>query len=442
MAKNKRLIIPGVLIVVCISLLCILSSCVSSSAPKTSADAHGLQHHEGYTLEQMTVVSRHQIRSALSEHGSDLAKLNAHEWLPWSSDPSYLTDLGCVQETMMGMYFRTYLEEEKFIPVNWFPADDETYFYCNSQQRTIVSTQSFSSALLPVANPRVVYKCDFDSDDPVFWRDITKNSEAWRNQVMKEVEEQGGEAGLNGILEQNAQNFKTLEKVLDFGNSQYAKEHGITQLPLDDMKITFNYGEGPSMKGSLKLGNSASDALKLQYYEYPNGHDASFGVPLSWEEWAQIGALGDAYQKALFGSHTAAIDKANPMLKEIQADMQNPKRKFTFLGGHDDNIMSLIAALNIKDYKLESSLNSRSPVGSNFIITKYKDNSGQEFCTISLLYCTASQLRSLDILDLENPLIEKQLELEGLEKNKDGMYKLADVEKRIADTIAEYDLWQ
>lgn len=98
---------------------------------------------------------------------------------------------------------------------------------------------------------------------------------------MKEVEEQGGEGGLNGILEQNAQNFKTLEKVLDFKNSEYANEHGLTSLPLDDMKITFNYGEGPSMKGSLKLGNSASDALKLQYYEYPNAHDASFDVPLS-----------------------------------------------------------------------------------------------------------------------------------------------------------------
>ena len=130
------------------------------------------------------------------------------------------------------------------------------------------------------------------------------------------------------------------------------------------------------------------------------------------------------------------------MLKEIQADMKNAKRKFTFLGGHDDNIMSLIAALRIKDYKLESSLNSRSPVGSNFIISKYKDAVGQEFCTISLLYCTASQLRSLDVLDLDNPLIEKQLEFEGLQKNADGMYKLADVEQRIAETINEYNLWQ
>lgn len=130
------------------------------------------------------------------------------------------------------------------------------------------------------------------------------------------------------------------------------------------------------------------------------------------------------------------------MLLEIQADMQNAKRKFTFLGGHDDNIMSLIAALRIKDYTLESSLNARSPVGSNFIISKYKDAAGQEFCTISLLYCTASQLRNIEILDLQNHPIEKQLELEGLQKNADGMYRLADVEKRIADVINEYNLWQ
>lgn len=154
----------------------------------------------------------------------------------------------------------------------------------------------------------------------------------------------------------------------------------------------------------------------------------------------KIGALGDAYQNALFGSHTAAIDKANPMLKEILADIQNTKRKFTFLGGHDDNIMSLIAALGIKDYKLECSLNSRSPVGSNLIFSKYKGPDGQEYCKLSLLYSTATQLRTIKILDSENHPIEFILELEGLEKNSDGMYKLSDVEKRIADTINEYNL--
>ena len=80
--KKVKFIASGIFIAICICVLCVLTSCVSSEAPKVSSDAHGLRHHDGYTLEQMTVVSRHQIRSALSEHGSDLAKINAHEWLP------------------------------------------------------------------------------------------------------------------------------------------------------------------------------------------------------------------------------------------------------------------------------------------------------------------------------------------------------------------------
>lgn len=79
---------------------------------------------------------------------------------------------------MMGQYFRKFLEAENFMPENWVPAEDEAYFYCNSQQRTIVSTQLFASAMLPIANSRIVYKYDINSDDPVFWRDITKNSDA------------------------------------------------------------------------------------------------------------------------------------------------------------------------------------------------------------------------------------------------------------------------
>lgn len=96
---------------------------------------------------------------------------------------------------------------------------------------------------------------------------------------MSEIEAQGGEDGLNGILENNAENFKVIENVLDFKNSEYAKENGIKSFPLDNMKVSFNYGEDPKMQGSLKIGNSISDTLKLQFYEYPDGFDSSFGIP-------------------------------------------------------------------------------------------------------------------------------------------------------------------
>lgn len=80
--KKIKFITGSIFIAICICVLCVLTSCASSESPKVSSAVSGLQHHEGYTLEQMTVVSRHQIRSALSEHGSDLAKINSHEWLP------------------------------------------------------------------------------------------------------------------------------------------------------------------------------------------------------------------------------------------------------------------------------------------------------------------------------------------------------------------------
>lgn len=122
--------------------------------------------------------------------------------------------------------------------------------------------------------------------------------------------------------------------------------------------------------------------------------------------------------------------------------MDNPVRKFTFFGGHDDTIMSINSALNVKDYTLPNSLNTKSPVGSNLCIAKYKNDAGEEFCTLSIVYQTAYQLRYIVAYNLEQTPPEFPLEIEGLTKNADGMYKLSDVEDRIASAIAEYDMWE
>lgn len=68
----------------CAILLCCFSACSTKSDTSYNDKGQivGMSHPEGYTLEQMTVLNRHHIRSALSEHGSDLANLCAYEWLP------------------------------------------------------------------------------------------------------------------------------------------------------------------------------------------------------------------------------------------------------------------------------------------------------------------------------------------------------------------------
>ena len=66
----------------------------------------------GYRLDRVVILSRHNIRSPLSGSGSMLGEITPHEWFQWTSSPSELSLRGAVAETMMGQYFRLWLEQE------------------------------------------------------------------------------------------------------------------------------------------------------------------------------------------------------------------------------------------------------------------------------------------------------------------------------------------
>lgn len=51
-------------------------------------DGSGSLSREGYTLKQVVVLSRHNIRSPMSGGDSMLGKITPHEWFNWSSNPS------------------------------------------------------------------------------------------------------------------------------------------------------------------------------------------------------------------------------------------------------------------------------------------------------------------------------------------------------------------
>lgn len=61
---------------------------------------------ERYVLEEMVVLSRHNIRSPLSENGSVLSRVTSHEWFKWTSRPSELSVKGGELEKLMGAFFR------------------------------------------------------------------------------------------------------------------------------------------------------------------------------------------------------------------------------------------------------------------------------------------------------------------------------------------------
>lgn len=144
-------------------------------------------HHNEYKLEQVVVLSRHNIRSPLSGKGSTLDKSTTYKWHEWTSAPSELSLKGGMLETSMGQYFRRWLEAEQFIPANYHPTSDEVRIYANSKQRTIATAQYFAAWMLPTANMDVEYHEEFDKMDPVFNPQLTFSSDSYKKDATNQI---------------------------------------------------------------------------------------------------------------------------------------------------------------------------------------------------------------------------------------------------------------
>lgn len=362
--------------------------------------------------------------------------------MQWSSSPGDLSVQGGDEETIFGQYFRRYFESENLIEENYQPTNNEVYFLSNSNQRTIATANFFAQGLLPVANINVNFTQPLGSNNPIFSRKITKSSNEFKEQVKKEILEANNVSSYEEISRKLEPNFKKLEDLVGFKDSNVAKEKNIESLPLDDIDINLEFGVGQKMKGTLRTGNIIVDALKMQFYQEEDDSKSVFNKKINKQDLMDIFWIDEVYQRTLFDTYTLGVDRSNLLLKEIQNDMKQKDRKISFLCGHDNTLMALLASLDVAKYELENTIDKRIPIGSKLVINKYKDSKGEEYCSLNLVYETVNQIRHHEILDMDNPPCSFDLELNGLNKNSQGLYKLSDVESRISDSIEAYNKYQ
>jgi len=419
-----------------LSLLLLMFVCPSFVWAQTKRSP---EFKEKYTLKEVVILSRHNIRSPLSDNGSALGKLTPHRWTNWSAASSELTLRGGVLETMMGQFFRKWLVSEGLFTENYVPNADEVNFYANSMQRTIATAQYFSSGFMPVANVAVRHRYAPSKMDPVFFPRLTKVSEVFCSDAMNQIAAMGGKKGIRGINEGLEDSYRIIADVLDLKDSPACKSGETCAFDDYDTQIILKKGEEPAMKGSLKLANSASDAFILQYYEEADAQKAAFGHDISISDWEKIARIKDVYGDVLFTAPVVAYNVAHPLLVYMNDELNSDARKFTFLCGHDSNIASVNAALEVEDYELPSSIEKKTPIGSKLVFEKWIDKSGNEFVAINLVYQTTEQLRNIEMLDLDHSPMVYQLQLKGLKLNADGLYSFEDVNGRFEKAIAAYD---
>ena len=392
-----------------------------------------------YKLKEVVILSRHNIRSSLSVNSSVLQKMTPHQWIKWSAAPSELTLRGGALETIMGQFFRKWTVNEGLFTENAVPTVDEVNFYANSMQRTIATAQYFSSGFMPVANLHINHRFTPSKMDPVFFPALTKSSEAFKAQALKEIAAMGGKKGIVGINEGLKDSYQLIEKVLDLKHSPACQSGEVCAFDDYNTQLKLEKGDEPNMKGSLKFANSASDALILQYYEDTDPVQAAFGQKLTNADWEKIAKVKDVYGDVLFTAPIVAVNVAHPLLVYMKDELNAKNRKFTFLCGHDSNIASVNAALEVEEYSLPQSIEKKTPIGSKLVFEKWVDKAGKEFVAVNIVYQTTEQLRNVSLLNLENPPVVFSLKLKGLQANADGLYTIESVNDRFDKAIRAYE---
>lgn len=391
------------------------------------------------TLDRVVVLSRHNIRSPLSGGGSLLGDITPHEWFEWTSNPGELSLRGAMLETLMGQYFRLWLEHEGLFPENYRPEGEAVRFYANAKQRTLATARYFSAGLLPVENVPIESRAEYDTMDPTFNPVLTYLSEDYAEAALEEIAQRGGVAGMQGIHAGLMDAIALLMDVTDMEQSEAYTSGAYGDLLKDETTMKLEQGKEPAMSGPIRTATSVADAMTFQFYEMADDRAAAFGHELSIEDWRLLHTIVDTYTDMLFGMPLISVNVAHPLLQEIRSELVADGRVFSFLCGHDSNVASVLAALGVEEYLLDDTVEQHTPIGVKLVFSRWLNADGDAHWSVELVYQSTDQLRGLTPLSLDHPPVRFPLRFEGVEADDSGMIAEADLLAMLDSAIAAYD---
>ncbi len=346
-------------------------------------------HAMDYQLEQVVVISRHNLRNSLKA----------------GDDRGLLTLRGGEMETLMGQYFEARLRLQGLFPKNAQPSAEEVRFYANSYQRTIATAKYFSAGAFPIANIPIEFHRALGQKDRVFLPStdpaITKKLQA--------------ETNWKKLLNDTSKEIATVERLTGekFNPDNYS------------IKLREDVVEWKA-EDTLKKLNLAADALLMDYYDGK--------VSYSDAEMRDVAKVSSILINSNFDRPLCSRALASPLLAVISDELNTTGRKFSFICGHDSNLSTILTAIGVEDYILPGTIEWRIPIASKIVIKKFRGSDGNKYARLSLVYPSTAQIINREMLTLDNPPMKVALKLRGLQPvDSDAIYKLSDVLQRISD---------
>ena len=413
----------------------VLTFCLSAalSAPIAPVLA-STDNAENMQLEQVLLLSRHNLRTPIVNTGI-LTEVTDKKWPAWDAQSGYLTTKGGALEVYMGHYFREWIDQNKLVSDELCPTDNEDLFvYTNSLQRTIATAQFFTAGAFPSCAVKIHHQPEIGKMDPVFNPIITNDSPEFKQKALAAMAEH-----LKGL--DLKPGYDELDTVLNIKDSQKCKADKLCELSSQDNSFIIEADKEPGVVGSLKIANSAVDAIDLQYYEGFPADQVAWGLVNSADKWKKLNTLKNGYQETLFTPKLIAKNVAHPLLNYINKGFTSASKgetaKFIMLVGHDSNIASLLSAMDFKPYQLAEQY-EHTPIGGKLVFQRWHDKSDKkDYVKVEYVYQTADQLRNNSYLSLETPPKHVTLEMKNCPIDKNGYCSWEDFQKVMKSALEQ-----
>ena len=409
-----------------------LSLCTLAVLAALPVGLNALAADGGMQLEQVLILSRHNLRAPLANGGSILEQSSDKKWPQWQVPGGELTTRGGVLEVYMGKYTHDWLQQQGVISKNQCPDPNSVFVYANSLQRTVATAQYFVTGAFPGCDIAVTHQDDMGTMDPVFNPVINSDSADFKKTAAGQMAQAEKQLSLQAA-------YKQLADVVGYASSPQCKGKDKCSLAASDNKFSLVKGKEPSVEGPLKTGNALVDAFTLQYYQGFPADQVAWGKITTPDQWKALSAIKNAYQDVLFTTPAVAHDVAAPLVDYIRSQLIDQDKSaapsFTFMVGHDSNIASLLAALKVKPYQLPGQY-EQTPIGGQLVFERWHDQqANKDLLKIEYVYQSTEQLRNADILSLAHPPQRVTLELTGCAVDSNGYCSWNDFTNVLNDAL-------
>jgi 4-phytase / acid phosphatase len=364
-------------------------------------------------LKYVVILSRHGVRSPTWDR-ERLAQYSAQPWPDWGVPPGYLTPHGRELITILGAYYREWLNREQLLHGKGCGDKGRVYIWADTDQRTLETGRALSESILPGCAVPVNSRGDGIKDT------IFSGVPGADPQIaLKDVRLRLG-ADPQALLAAHRTSLETLQSILDGGQPTPKK-----LLPNPAEVGVGLQGKTIELTGPFAVASTMSENLLLEYANGMAPADLGWGR-LNQDNLFQVLGLHRLYANLMRRTPSLARARGSNLLAHIlasikQAESQKtqpgaigpPDTALLILSGHDTNQSNVSGMLGLS-WAMPGYQPDETPPGGALIFSLWRNpENGQYFVRLEYLASSLDQMRNANALTTATPPARQQVVVPG-----------------------------